>query len=245
MERKGPLRAMLERWSVSGTAPVLLPGWILGAVNPRICLFHDLANPLQAVVIWAEDLECGEATPEDLRRSRDMVARMQGILTAVYQPNHARSELAAGPLCDALATMFRDRLASKKVRLTVSGESETILVANESLLRDSVLANLVSNAIKFSPPGADIDLHIRQDGQRAILRVEDRGPGLPQDVVAAFAQGQRAPSHNGTAGEIGSGYGLLLAREHVEGMGGSLNFSAREGGGLCAQIALPLAKNAA
>lgn len=205
-------------------------------------LLHDLANPLQAIMVWVHVAESGEDTPEDLQWARDMVSRMQGLLAALVPHVHERTALAARPLCEALISMFREQLASKKLRLAVEGQAGITVMANESLLRDSVLANLLSNAIKFSPSGGDINMRIEQDGQRAILRIEDRGSGLPDDVVAAFVQGQRAPSHRGTAGETGSGYGLLLAREHIEGMGGTMDFSAREGGGLRVQITLPLAE---
>jgi len=98
------------------------------------------------------------------------------------------------------------------------------------------------NAIKFSAEGSTIDLSIEESSGRAIIRIEDRGPGLPDDVLAALTGGRRAPSHSGTAGEAGTGYGLLLAREYLEAMGGTLEFFPRNGGGLVARLELPLAE---
>jgi signal transduction histidine kinase len=137
--------------------------------------------------------------------------------------------------------MFLRRVEEKKLRLSVVCPASIRISCDESHLRDSVLANLLSNAIKFSPPGDTIDLSVEESSGRAIIRIEDRGPGLPDDVRAALAQGRRAPSRGGTAGESGTGYGLLLAREYLEAMGGTIEFSTRDGGGLAARLELPLA----
>jgi signal transduction histidine kinase len=104
-----------------------------------------------------------------------------------------------------------------------------------------VLANLVSNAIKFSAAGSAIDLAIEQAAGKVVLRLEDCGTGRPEEAKNAFAAGHQAPSSLGSSGETGTGYGLLLAREYVEAMGGTLDLRPREGGGLTASVSLLLA----
>jgi signal transduction histidine kinase len=199
-------------------------------------LFHDLANPLQVVIAQGEGVLSGSgaANPALIYTNR-----MREILAASQRsaPLLALRELRA--LCDDLAVQFRGPLAKKNIRLDVACPSDTKVACDESQLRDSVLANLLSNAIKFSPTGAEISLVVEEDGAHAVVRVADRGPGLPDSVRAAIAAGRRAPSQSGTVGETGSGYGLLLAREYVVAMGGTLDLLPREGGGLVARITLP------
>lgn len=201
-------------------------------------LFHDLTNPLQ-LLMNADSGLLSEKETEQIART--YTGRLRDILAASQRGHSARSNCEARVLFDQLTAMFRNRVDEKKLRLNLVCPPSIRITCDESHLRDSVLANLLSNAIKFSPPGGAIDLSIAEASGRATIRIEDRGPGLPDDVLAALAQGRRAPSQSGTAGESGTGYGLLLAREYLEAMGGSLDLAARDGGGLAARLALPLA----
>jgi two-component system sensor histidine kinase KdpD len=199
-------------------------------------LFHDLANPLQAVIAGVELASDEEPLDKSIVT---YASRMAEILAASQRSHPVVSVREARALCDDLAVMFRDQLAKKRIRLNVACPPAAKIACDESQLRDSVLANLLSNAIKFSPAGSEIELGVEEDAAQTILRVADRGPGLPDDVRAAIALGRLAPSQHGSAGELGTGYGLLLAREYIAAMGGTLDFRPRDGGGLSARITLP------
>lgn len=204
-------------------------------------LFHDLANPMGVVSGTLELAALGRASPDAQAQVDGMVARMQASLTAALSGRVSVIDIEAGPLCDDVERLFHERLQRKQVTLEVSGPRDARLRGDVALLRDSVLANLVSNALKFSPEGAAISLAVeRRPGQVALL-VEDRGPGLPADVAAAVARGRTAPSRPGSAGEAGSGYGLMLVRDYVAAMGGQLELAPRPGGGLRASVVLPAA----
>jgi signal transduction histidine kinase len=203
--------------------------------------FHDLANPLAVVQMLLSE----ERTAEDEARLRAMTRRIRLVVeTALGGPGAPRA-LEAGALCGELEQLFRERLSSKEQRLRISGALTARLWACEPLLRESVLGNLLSNAIKFSPPGADIDLVVREEPGAVIFSVEDRGPGLPPDVHAAVAARSEAASRPGTAGEPGSGFGLMLARDYLESMGGALELADREGGGAAVRLRLPAAQSGA
>jgi PAS domain S-box-containing protein len=88
-----------------------------------------------------------------------------------------------------------------------------------------VLANLLSNAAKFSPPGSDIGLRVRAGSARIRIEVEDSGPGIPdefQDII--FEKFSQADSSASRSFE-GTGLGLSIARELIEAMGGSIGFT--------------------
>ena len=94
-----------------------------------------------------------------------------------------------------------------------------------------VLANLLSNAAKFSPPGGSIFLRLRADGDKVRIEIEDQGPGIAEAFKARVfdkfsqADGGDARKHGG------SGLGLAISRELVERMGGSIGFESSPGCG--------------
>jgi len=94
-----------------------------------------------------------------------------------------------------------------------------------------VLSNLVSNAAKFSPAGADIHIRAARAGAQVRVSVTDQGPGIPESfrnqVFEKFSQGDSSAARR--AG--GTGLGLHITRELVEHMGGRIGFETEEGRG--------------
>jgi two-component system phosphate regulon sensor histidine kinase PhoR len=103
------------------------------------------------------------------------------------------------------------------------------------------LANLLTNAAKFASAGRWVAVRAsaRADGRAVVLRVEDRGPGIPRDererVFEPFYRGPAA-ERNATPG---SGLGLSLVRHVVRAHGGSVHVEGREGGGTAVVVQLP------
>src|SRR3970282_2380825 len=96
-----------------------------------------------------------------------------------------------------------------------------MLRADEDKLH-AVVANLVSNAIKYSPDGGMISLALRREGEQVVFDVEDAGPGIPPEdrdrIFDWFYQGESAPH-----GRVqGSGLGLAIAKEFVVAHGGRI-----------------------
>jgi PAS domain S-box-containing protein len=102
-----------------------------------------------------------------------------------------------------------------------------------------VLANLLSNALKFSPRGERVTLRLERVGPRLRVSVEDRGPGIPESfrarVFEKFAQADGSDSRR----KGGTGLGLSISRSLVQGMGGTLDFVTREGSGTTFRVELP------
>ena len=104
-----------------------------------------------------------------------------------------------------------------------------------------VLANLLSNAIRYTPEGIEIRVEMEMLGIMLVLRVLDRGPGIPEEelphLFERFYRGDAARTR--AAG--GSGLGLAIAKQWVEAHGGKITASNRSGGGACFTILLPVA----
>ena len=109
-----------------------------------------------------------------------------------------------------------------------------------------ILANLVDNAIKFSPAGGKVVVAARANGEVAEVRVDDEGIGIPEEeqrrIFTKFYRGEamtRDPSTTGT------GLGLFIAHGLVSAMGGRMWVDSREGAGSSFAFELPLARQAA
>jgi two-component system sensor histidine kinase GlrK len=112
------------------------------------------------------------------------------------------------------------------------------LQADEEKLR-AVVANLVSNAIKYSPDEGMISLALQQQGEEVVLDVGDAGPGVPAEdrekIFDWFYQGVDAPR-----GRLrGSGLGLAIAREFVLAHGGRIEILPKSGPGAHFRVSLP------
>jgi signal transduction histidine kinase len=105
-----------------------------------------------------------------------------------------------------------------------------------------VLANLLSNAHKFSPEGGRIRLEARRRGAYALVSVSDQGPGIPrhllQQVLERYTQ-VRAPLKDNP---LGTGLGLAISRELVERLGGKIWIESRPGEGTTVSFTVLLAE---
>ncbi len=132
---------------------------------------------------------------------------------------------------------FADRFG---VRLMLRNEPPRIKVYADRRRLLQVLTNLISNAAKFSPEGDQIELGVSVADSRAIVSVDDRGPGIPIEfrsrIFNRFAQADSALTRK----KAGTGLGLAISKLMVELMDGHIGFADREGGGTRFFIELPL-----
>jgi two-component system OmpR family sensor kinase len=96
-----------------------------------------------------------------------------------------------------------------------------------------VVVNLLDNAIRFTPPGRAVQVRLIAEGQSAVLRVLDEGPGLTAEEAARAFE----PYHRGPEG--GAGLGLTIVREIIAAHGGQSWLVARPEGGAEAGFSLP------
>jgi signal transduction histidine kinase len=208
-------------------------------------LFHDTRNYLQALTLQAE---CAD-DPEMRDHARSLSHRIARLVRLSKQflmdkSADAPLELTSVDLNDVVESLveaYGPRMESKGLRLTADVSEASRVMADRDLLVESVMGNLLSNAIKFSPSGGAIELRAKSEGSFVCIHLRDEGPGVPPEVVDLLGQEGPVPSHVGTAGEEGQGYGLQLVREHTAKMGGRLALEARAPRGTDAAIWLAAA----
>jgi CheY-like chemotaxis protein len=127
------------------------------------------------------------------------------------------------------------------VRFVVEGvPAEEVVLADPDRLMQ-VMANLLSNAAKFSPPGAEVRMRARSQGTMVRVEVEDRGAGIPEAfrsrIFEKFAQADASTSRRFE----GTGLGLSITRQLVEAMQGTIGFSSVVGEGTLFHFELPRA----
>ncbi|GAA0191008.1 hypothetical protein GCM10009122_53120 [Fulvivirga kasyanovii] len=127
-------------------------------------------------------------------------------------------------------------LKKNKQRINMQLEGEDTLVLDAKKLRH-ILENLISNAIKYSPDGTDIDLHIQNINGNLQILVHDAGIGIPEEEqIHLFNKFFRATN---TGSVQGTGLGLTIVKRYVELMNGSITFKSLSGKGTTFTIKLP------
>jgi signal transduction histidine kinase len=215
---------------------------------------HELKTPLNVISGYAELLEervygdVNERQSEALAAVRDQAR----ILTVLVNQLLDISRLEAGGLRVQVREVRLDDLFSRIRRafgplaeqkhITFGVELDPSLPdavpGDSDRLRDQVLGNILSNAVKFTPEEGSITVRARADEDALVIEVEDTGPGIPADKLPhVFEKFYQVGDH---ARSKGAGLGLAIAREIVEAHGGRIGASSGPGGGTTFRIDLPL-----
>jgi len=142
-------------------------------------------------------------------------------------------------LCETTFKMFQDSAAAKNIHLQTTIDPQLKVLADEAALY-SILRNLISNAIKFTPKGGKIAVSATRFDTEIRLQVNDTGLGISANKLSKLFTLEKK-SEDGTAGERGTGLGLTLVKELVELNKGSIAVESEVGEGSCFSVDLPVA----
>jgi len=105
---------------------------------------------------------------------------------------------------------------------------------------NTVLRNLISNAVKFTRPGGNISISASIADTVCIIQVKDNGIGIPEQNIDKLFRIDKSVVTPGTQNEKGSGLGLLLCKEFVEKMGGTITVYSKQGFGTTFTLKFPV-----
>jgi signal transduction histidine kinase len=218
-------------------------------------LSHELRTPLATIQSRIEALEDGvlPATPENLRVIGAEVERLGRLLGALRSLNELESEdVSVEHERLDLADVGRDGIARAETAyvaksVALDGDLAPVMVKGDRERLLQVVANLLENALKFTPASGRVVLSVAagddsagargSKGRWAVLTVADSGPGVdPIDLPFIFDRFYRAQAARGTHGV---GLGLAIARGLVEAQGGVIEAADRPEGGAVFTVRLP------
>jgi two-component system sensor histidine kinase KdpD len=208
---------------------------------------HDLRTPLATIEQALDGLESGElrlteadrlALLETIRVEHGRLKRLVENLLDLsrLQARAAESRPEVWTVDELVAQALDELDDSERVVVTAAAELPPVRVDAAQIQR--ALANVLENALRLSPPGEPVNVRLTATRREVLIRVTDRGPGVPEAERELIFE----PFHRiaGRGDETGAGLGLAIARGFADANGGRLWLESREGQGASFVLALPL-----
>ncbi|WP_323151411.1 HAMP domain-containing sensor histidine kinase [Pseudomonas glycinae] len=196
---------------------------------------HDLQTPITRMKLRAEFMDDSAEKDKlwnDLGEMEHLVREGVAYARSIHGSTEESRRTNLDSFLDSLVFDYQDM--GKEVQL--SGKSEAVIDTRPHALR-RVLVNLTDNALKFA--GA-AELLIQRDRNELSIKVMDRGPGIAEEELAQVMEPFYRVENSRNRSTGGTGLGLAIAQQLALALGGSLTLSNRDGGGLCAELKLPL-----
>ena len=214
---------------------------------------HDLRNPFNTIMGFSEILE-DQIKSKDygnieefatlIKKSSDQVMDLLTNLLEWSRLQTGRIQLRPeyfeiGSFIDRIADLFNDTARQKKITISTEISNNGKLFADRDMI-DTVIRNLISNAIKFTPSGGTITILTKQTQEEQIVVIQDNGIGIKQEAIAKLFRIDENHSTLGTQNEKGTGLGLLLCKEFIEMHGGKIWVESELGKGSTFSFSIPI-----
>lgn len=207
---------------------------------------HELRTPITALSIQAENLDA-TVLPEDAR------SRVEALKSGAIRTKHLLEQLLAmarqesgvsfnqkieiGEVAKAVVINLIEFSNRKEINLGLE-QSEPLQVCAEKITIESLLRNIIDNAIRYTPKGGKIDIRLHRENNLAVISVEDTGPGIADDELeSVFDPFVRGGPKEGD----GSGLGLSIVRRIADQLGGTVALlNKAERSGLIVTVKIPI-----
>jgi PAS domain S-box-containing protein len=213
---------------------------------------HDLKNPISAFLNLTSMLknEIGDLTiteinelTHDMNQAADNLYKLLENLLAWSRSQTGRIQYSPDRVdiryvTDNVVSIFSQSAQNKAINLSAQIDEDLFAYADLQMFH-TVLRNLVSNAIKFTPRGGEIVVSAEQTGEDILVRVKDSGVGMSHESVGKLFRIECSSSTKGTDDESGTGLGLILCREFVEKNKGTISVESKLGKGTTLSFTLP------
>ncbi len=216
---------------------------------------HDLRNPLtiatNSISMLSDDLRAsGELSPDQeqlLGLAERSLGQMEQLIEDILTTGRIEAMIAQGPeplriddLLQQVCEAAEVQAAAAQQTLTLNIEDALPIVRGyEHPLREAV-ANLVTNALKYTPKGGTVYVTARASHREVQIEVQDNGIGIPEDKQSRLFEPFYRARQPGTEQIVGSGLGLSMVKQVIEQHGGHVWFRSTPGLGSTFGIALPI-----
>lgn len=199
-------------------------------------VLHDISSPLMTMKFYMSYIKPENLNLENLEKAKKSQAAIEKIILDTKNryalKNNRKNHLVPVGIDDCfneVRLIFGPKLEKKNISLVFNNQlsPETKVLADQTTLTHSVLSNLVSNGLKFSYPNSVIHVTAKEKDNNIILEVKDQGPGIPADVLQNLNDNIQHDSSIGTAGELGTGFGLSIVKSFVDSYGGQMEFDSK------------------
>ncbi|MGH7445313.1 MAG: sensor histidine kinase, partial [Longimicrobiales bacterium] len=215
---------------------------------------HELRTPLNAIIGYAQILEHGihgDLNPQqyrDIDRLQHSAQHLLALLNHVIgfaqlERDHVLLDLGAVPVHGLIAevhTLVAEQVAARSQQLIVAQCDPALVVRGDRDKIALVLLNLLMNATRHTPVGGAINVWCERVGQRAMIKVQDSGMGVPADQLERVFEPFVQLGRGLTGTHEGTGLGLAIGRELARRMGGDLHAENEPGEGGRFVVTLPL-----
>lgn len=217
---------------------------------------HDLRSPFHGYLGLTEAIlsDLYDLSISDLSRMMSQLHESAGNLYKLLNNLLDWSRLQQGVLeikkvnipfktiLDEILVLFDQNMTQKNLKLTTEIENKLILFTDENMLQ-TILRNLVGNAIKFTPKGGALKISAKEiEGELIEVSIEDSGIGMSEATINKLFKIEEKFQENGTEGEAGSGLGLLICKEMVTHLGGKIWIKSELNKGSIFYFTLPAGK---
>jgi len=200
-------------------------------------LCHDLFNPFANI---SSLLELSQTDPEYLYNMRGLMetAVKNGMDTIklvrdLRALEEKKLQLNLKPhklleMIDDSISLLSQKIQTKNIHLIVNVDPGHVVKVEKTSFINSVLTNILSNAIKFSLPDSSIWINSVSSKSQVSVLIKDHGIGIPQKLLSSLFSSSEIPSRPGTNGETGTGFGMPLIKRFVDAYGGTIEIMSEE-----------------
>jgi signal transduction histidine kinase len=215
---------------------------------------HQLRTPLTALKGFTGMLIDGDAGPisdkqrEYLSEIKNANDRMIGLINALLNVSRVDLDVFVvepepinlAKVAENVLKESEARINNKKLSVTTNFGKDLPSINADLNIMQMILQNLLSNAMKYTPPEGKITFGIKKDGQNIIISVADTGIGIPENVQSKIFTKMFRADNARVKDPDGTGLGLYIIKATIEKTGGKIWFESKENEGSTFYVAIPL-----
>jgi signal transduction histidine kinase len=204
-------------------------------------LFHDLANSLGRLSFGMTLLKRNDSQEKNQKglnmasEATDTMLEITQNVKSMYAVSKGKTAIEFCPTSIIESTEYVQRIFAAEIQkknllviTNIIGTDDLSIYVDPVCFKNQILANILSNAIKFSHPGGTIVINAQRLGHFIELRIIDRGIGIPPLILSNLFDIHSKTSRQGTAGENGTGFGMVIMKSFMDLFGATVEVSSTE-----------------